>query len=145
MTASCQVDFYVLTGAAQSAERLVCRLAMMAWEQGHRVSVRTENEQAAAALDELMWDNPPGRFLPHGTGTDDSTSPVIIGPQQQDIPADRDLIINLAASAVPEPQRFRRLLEIVPPDAEQRDASRTKFRQYREQGMDPAHHTIGKS
>ena len=38
MAASCQVDFYVLTNPDQSAERLACQLAMMAWEQGHRVS-----------------------------------------------------------------------------------------------------------
>lgn len=145
MSTPCQVDFYVLAGRAQSAQRLACRLAMMAWEQGYRVSVRTDNDQAAQELDELMWDHPPGRFLPHGTGADGAASPVSIGTLQQDIPADREVIINLAASAVPEPARFKRLLEIVPPDASQRDASRMKFRQYRDQGLDPAHHTIGKS
>lgn len=145
MDASCQVDFYVLASASQSADRLACRLAMMAWEQGHRVSVRTESTAEASALDELMWDYPPGRFLPHGTNADDETDPVTISASQQDIPADRDVVINLAASAIPDPLRFKRLLEIVPPDAAQRDASRRKFRQYREQGLEPAHHTIGQS
>ena len=35
MAAPCQVDFYVLQDGAQSADRLACRLALMAWEQGH--------------------------------------------------------------------------------------------------------------
>ena len=145
MAAPCQVDFYVLAGAAQSAQRLACRQAMKAWDQGFMVSVRTEDDRQAKALDELMWDYPPGRFLPPGAGSEGAASPVNIGTDQQDIPADRDVIINLAASAVPEPARFRRLLEIVPSEAAQRDASRNKYRQYREQGLDPAHHTIGKS
>ena len=118
---------------------------MMAWEQGHRVSVRTQTEPEARALDELMWDSPAGRFLPHGTGQAGENSPVFITDSGKDIPAGRDLIINLASTAVPEPERFRRLLEIVPPQADQRTASREKFRQYRDQGLEPAHHAIGKS
>ena len=38
---------------------------------------------------------------------------------------------------VPEPARFRRLLEIVPANPEQREASREKYRAYREQGLSP--------
>jgi len=145
MTASPQVDFYVLAGVSPSAEGLACRLAMMAWEQGHRVAVRTESDAEALTLDELMWDQPPGRFLPHGIGTDGAESPVSIGSREQEIPTDRGVIINLAATAVPDPGRFTRLLEIVPPDSGQRHASRLKYRQYRDLGLDPAHHTIGKS
>jgi DNA polymerase-3 subunit chi len=118
---------------------------MMAWEQGHRVSVRTQTEPEARALDELMWDSPAGRFLPHGTGQAGENSPVCIADSGEDIPDGRDVIINLASTAVPEPARFRRLLEIVPPQADQRTASREKFRQYRDQGLEPAHHAIGKS
>ena len=145
MTAPCQVDFYVLESEAQSASKFACRLAIMAWEQGFRVSVRTQTEPEARALDELMWDSPAGRFLPHGTGQTGLDSPVCIADCAQDVPAGRDVVINLASSAVPEPERFRRLLEIVPPRADQRTASREKFRQYRNQGLEPAHHAIGKS
>ena len=95
-----------------------------AWEQGHRVSVRTQTEPEARALDELMWDSPAGRFLPHGTGQAGENSAVCIADSGEDIPDGRDVIINLASTAVPEPARFRRLLEIVPPQPEQRMASR---------------------
>jgi DNA polymerase-3 subunit chi len=66
MSDHCQVDFYVLASTGQTAERFACRLAMMAWEQGHCVLVLTGTESAAQSLDEIMWDFPPGRFLPHG-------------------------------------------------------------------------------
>mgnify|MGYP000281859970 CR=1 FL=1 len=72
MSTACQVDFYVLARTTQSAEQLACRLAMMAWEQGHRVAVCTASDPDARRLDELMWDDPPGRFLPHATGADET-------------------------------------------------------------------------
>ncbi len=144
MNASCQVDFYVLARPDQSAERLACRLAMMAWEQGHHVAVLTADEKDADALDEIMWDYPPGRFLPHSRGQADSETPVSIDTCAAEIPADRDVVINLADSAVPEPGRFKRLLEIVPGVEQKRLASRQKFREYRNLGLSPASHTIGK-
>lgn len=143
MTASCQVDFYVLARASQSAEQLVCRLAMMAWEQGHQIAVCTADDTAARRLDELMWDQPPGRFLPHGMAAESEHTPVSIVAGNQSIPEGRSLVINLCASAVPEPERFGRLCEIVPADAAHREASRKKFRTYRNGGLEPAHHTIG--
>ena len=75
MASGCQVDFYVLSGETPSPEQLACRLAMMAWEQGHRVSVRTESGQEVRALDELMWEIPSGRFLPHEVLDKNSAGP----------------------------------------------------------------------
>lgn len=145
MSDRCQIDFYVLASARHSAERLSCRLSMKAWEQGHRVLVRVRDEAHAAALDELMWDDPPGRFLPHAAGVIDERSPVCILPAAEPMPDGRDLLINLTAEPVPDPGRFRRLLEIVPADAEQRSASREKYKAYRELGLEPSTHTIGKN
>jgi len=143
MPGACQVDFYVLSSPQQSAERLACKLAMMAWEQGHRVTVLTVDKNDADSLDEIMWDYPPGRFLPHCVGQADSETPVNIELSAEDIPADRDVVINLADSAIPEPERFKRLLEIVPGAEQKRLASRQKFREYRKLGLNPASHTIG--
>ena len=144
MSTACQVDFYVLARATQSAEQLACRLAMMAWEQGHRVAVCAGDRAAAARLDELMWEEPPGRFLPHATGADDGTAPVQVLAGNRDIAPHRDLVINLCPEAVPDPGRFARLCEIVPFDPAQRDASRVKFRAYRDGGLSPEHHDMGR-
>jgi len=144
MTGSCQVDFYVLGEGALTPEQLACRLALMAWEQGHRIVVLTETADLANKLDDLMWDYPAGRFLPHSTEAGDTRAPVIIGQSDMPIPGDSEIIINLTGSAIAEPDRFKRLLEIVPGSPAQRTASRHKFRSYREQGLDPASHPIGK-
>jgi len=144
MGSACQVDFYVLASPAQSAHQLVCRLAMMAWEQGHRVAVVATDQDEAKSLDETMWDFPAGRFLPHQRGTTPANTPISIDVSGMDIPPDRDVVINLADTAVPEPARFSRLLEIVPGAEQKRLASREKFREYRKLGLSPASHTIGK-
>jgi DNA polymerase-3 subunit chi len=142
MAESCQVDFYVLANSGQSAERFACQLAMMAWEQGHRVAVLTENETAARALDEIMWDYPAGRFLPHAVNATDSETPVSIIVSAADIEKGRDVLINLADSPIDTPGRFERLLEIVPAADQKRLASREKFRTYRELGLEPASHKM---
>jgi DNA polymerase-3 subunit chi len=142
MAAACQVDFYVLMESAPSAGHLACRLCLKAWEEGHRVAVLAPSERDARLLDELMWDFPAGRFLPHDLGTERATAPISIVSTPDSIPQDRDLVVNLSAEALPEPGRFRRVLEIVPADQSLRDSSRNKFRHYRSLGLEPNHHQM---
>ena len=144
MENSCQVDFYLLENSSLDAPQLACRLALMAWERGHRVSVLTENKNDAESIDELMWKWPCNRFLPHQRlrQGEAGTAPVTIGALQN--LKDADVVINLCTQPVPEPGRFNRLLEIVPQRPEDRLASRQKFRTYRQLGIEPATHKIGK-
>jgi DNA polymerase-3 subunit chi len=148
----CQVDFYVLAESSPPAEQLACRLSLMAWEQGHRVSVLAPDENTARSVDELMWDYPPARFLPHergapglvaaGQGVAGRGAPVSIVLSADQLGADRDVVVNLGGEAVPEPGRFHRLLEIVPAEPHLREASRDKFRYYRKLGLQPTKHDI---
>jgi len=142
VSATCQVDFYVLGASAPSAGHLACRLCLRAWEQGHRVSVLASDEQDAHRLDRLMWEFPAGRFLPHEVGEADSAVPVAIIYEPKSLAADRHVIVNLSPGAIPEPARFERLLEIVPADSALRESSRDKFRVYRSQGLKPNHHQM---
>ena len=143
MDQACQVDFYVLARPTQSAGELACKLAMKAWEQGHRVLVRVENDEEARRLDEQMWDCPAGRFLPHGRGAAAANAPVGIETADGGAAGERDLLINLCTEAVTDVERFRRVLEIVPAEPGQRDASREKFRNYRALGLSPETHPMG--
>ena len=144
MAESCQVDFYVLGSQNQTAGQLACRLAMMAWEQGHRITVLADNPVEVQKLDELMWEYPVGRFLPHSTDIGDTSVPIRICTTEMTSAINCEVLINLTNRAVPEPERFKRLLEIVPCSESQRTASRQKFLSYRRQGLQPANHTIGK-
>lgn len=142
--ADCQVAFYIIARPTQSAEQVACILAMKAWAQGHRIVVCAPTEQAVRGLDEMMWDQPPGRFLPHETN-DDSEAPVLIRLGNTGIPEGRNLVINLCIEPVPDPERFNRLCEVVPAQAEQRTASRDKYRAYRENRLSLETHEIGKN
>lgn len=140
--AACRVDFYVLESTSQSAETLACRLAMMSWEQGLRSIVLVPDEAAARRLDELMWEQPRGRFLPHEQVAQGNAAPVTIATPQLLGGAGGSLLINLTAQPVPEPGNYSRLLEFAPADEAGRSAARRKFAAYRKQGLEPASHAM---
>jgi DNA polymerase-3 subunit chi len=140
----CQVDFYVLGDAALAPEGLACRLAAMAWERGHAVTLVTADARAAEAMDERLWSSPPGRFLPHEISEDARATRAPIRICTAGALDEGEVVINLCPQPVPEPGRFARLLEFVPFEAAERAASRARFTAYRKAGLNPATHTISK-
>jgi len=141
---SCQVDFYLLGESSPGAAKLACRLALMALERKQEIFIITASEASSEQLDELMWQYPEGRFIPHARtgGQDSAKAPVNIGMLSSLNPA--DVVINLCPEAVPQPERFNRVLEIVPYDDNEKEASRVKFRIYRNLGLNPQTHEISK-
>jgi len=91
-----------------------------------------------------MWQYPGERFLPHAHAGDKDAgkAPVLIGLLTDLKPA--DVVINLCPEAVPQPEAFKRVLEIVPYAEEERKASRVKYKTYRNQGLKPRTHEINK-
>lgn len=94
-------------------------------------------------LDELMWSIPRERFLPHQSAGQPSDAPVVLGTRADLDHCSAEVIINLDTKAIPRPERFRRLLELVPANDVDRQASRLKFRAYKEQGLEPVSHPMG--
>lgn len=134
---ACQVDFYVLAAAGVKPVEVACTLTLTMLERDQRVFLVTETEQSARQLDELLWQYPEGRFLPHAlAGSADASRAMInIGTLSTLNPV--DVVINLCPEAIPQPERFSRILEIVPFADESRETSRMKFRTYREDGLTP--------
>jgi len=141
---SCQVDFYLLGQSSPGANKLACRLALMALERKQKIFIITPSEDSSEQLDELMWQYPKGRFVPHArVGDPDAVkAPVSIGGLSDLNPV--DVVINLCPGAIPQPERFNRVLEIVPYADDEREASRVKYRIYRNLGLDPRTHEINK-
>jgi DNA polymerase-3 subunit chi len=141
---ACQVDFYLLGEASPGADKLACRLALMALEHNQKVFIIAPSEASAGRLDELMWQYPEGRFVPHArSGAEDSArAPVNIGTLTTLKAA--EVVINLCPEPVPRPMTFSRVLEIVPAAEDERQASRVKYRNYRNQGLVPRTHEINK-
>jgi len=137
----CQIDFYVLEDESLSPDMLVCRLALMAWKQGNRVLILAEDQEHAKQLDTALWEKPEGRYLPHKLIQQPGSAPVNIGTQYELNDHAAEVLINLTGEAVSSPGRFQRLLELVPFDNAQREASRNKFRTYRNLGLKPESHS----
>ena len=154
-----RVDFYILADVDDLARtRFACRLAHRAVAAGQRVHIRAE-EAVAGELDELLWDYPPGRFLPHARVAAANQEPVRIGAADE-APAEANVLVNLAADipdyllgqgsahpakateqrAATPPPRFERVAEVVL--ARDRRVGRGKYRRYRERGYALFHHEL---
>ena len=63
-----QVTFYLMSeqddAQASAVERLACSLAAESWGAGH-LYLFCDDEAQALRLDELLWQLPPERFVPH--------------------------------------------------------------------------------
>ncbi len=135
-----RIDFYILADVDEMARRrFTCRLAGRAVASGKRVHVRV-GADAVADVDQLLWDYPPDRFLPHATVAAASRDePVIIAVDDEE-PIHDGLLINLGADVASFFPRFERVSEIVL--ATQRAASRDKYRHYRDRGYPLFHHEL---
>jgi DNA polymerase-3 subunit chi len=133
----CQVDFYLLGQSSPETTKFACDLALMTSERNQKTFVITQTKAESEQLDKLMWHYPAGRFLPHARADDQESGkvPVIIGLLSDLYPI--DVVINLCAEAVPQPERFSRILEFVPYADDEKQASRVKFTIYRDQGLKP--------
>jgi len=137
---TCEVDFYLLGQSSPGVNHVACDLALMSAERSQRVFVITSTKEFTRQLDDLMWVYPEGRFLPHASAGDEDAhkAPVVIGGLS-DLNT-TDVVINLCPKAVPQPERFKRVLEIVPFADNEKKASREKFKSYRNLGLLPGTH-----
>jgi DNA polymerase-3 subunit chi len=143
-TETCQVDFYLLGGPSLRADVIACQLAMMAWERKQKIFIITATDASSEQLDELMWQYPEGRFLPHAETSDPNSAKTAVNIGTLSGLKPTDVVINLCPEAVPQPERFSRVLEIVPHAEGDREASRVKFKIYRKLGLVPRMQEINK-
>ncbi len=136
-----RVDFYILQDVDRHAAwRFACRLAVKALAGGHSVHVHVDDEPAAAEIDELLWNYPEHRFLPHGLQDTAAgrNAPVVVGWQP---PADPEgVLVNLSGAIPTFFARFPRVAEIVV--GENRDAGRDRYKFYRDRGFPLFHHEL---
>ncbi len=136
-----RVDFYLLQDMDEAAlYRFAARLASKALSAGKRVHMHTSGAAQSATLDELLWQYPQQRFLPHALldAQGVASAPISIGntnPNDQD-----DVLINLDNQAPSFFGRFDRVVEIVL--GNQREAGRQRYKAYRDQGYPLDHHKM---
>jgi DNA polymerase III subunit chi len=141
-----KVDFYLLADTEPRARlRTACRLTEKAFDQGHRVVVRTSGAAETAELDELLWTFSDRSFVPHSVWPCDADlateTPVLIG--SGDLPdSHRDVLVNLGEDAPSGFADFARVLEVVGADDASKAQARSRWRRYRESGAIPESHNL---
>ncbi len=139
-----RVDFYLLQGTnLQGIQQFCCRITEKAWKPGTSVFIRTENEQQARQLDNLMWTYSDGSFLPHAmeNNTQEPEAPIIIGSKTE--PASTvDLMINLASDIPEHCNHYSRIVEIINQDETIRKQGRLRYSQYDKNKHPLNHHNI---
>ena len=130
------VSFYVLTSdEAPAIDHTACRLAARAFDEGLRTLILVNDESAASHLDDLLWEQPDNRFIPHSRVSAASTVEVRTWiATESDEAHDAQLLINLTHGKPDKLDSYDRIFEIVAKT--NTEESRDKYRFYRSQGCE---------
>jgi DNA polymerase-3 subunit chi len=139
------VTFYLLPDEASPAQLtdglsravtvLACQLTTARFRQNQTLFLLTQTQTQAEQLDEMLWQQDPNSFVPHGL-SDEATvtqAPVEIGtgmPKRS-----RQVLINLADSIPAFANRFAQIIDFVPSDESQKQQARDRYKQYRALGF----------
>ncbi len=131
-----RVDFYEMSGRFTDPLFVAGVLIGRAWPAAKRIAVVAE-AGVLAKLDERLWQEPEGRFLPHAVGR--SKAPIQL---LEDAPDEADILINLDTAAPLPGGRFDRILEIVPPDESLKQQLRERWMAWKGRGAELKHHVL---
>ncbi len=139
-----RVSFYLLQAEAANRDGFVCRLLERIHAQGQNVYVHLPDATAQTQLNEKLWTFKPDSFVPHDLEVQDNTSAIVIGAGAA-LPAQRDVLLNLAAAELTPPDffsSFARTLEVVAGSAQDKAAARARYSFYRDRGYALETHSI---
>tara|TARA_B100000686_G_C16232836_1_gene685751 strand:- start:124 stop:555 length:432 start_codon:yes stop_codon:yes gene_type:complete len=140
---ACRVDFYVqVAGTSQGHLTLACRVTEKAYQAGHRIYLRCQNEDQANQMDALLWTFSQSSFVPHQLSTSGRSDALVTIGHARPSNKDAQVVVSLADAPVTDFDEFARVAEIVGGESAQRDSGRKRFRFYRDQGLDPVTHEI---
>lgn len=137
-----QIDFYIVDDSAADAWlRYACRLVEKAYTLGMHVHIHTPNERLTMQMDELLWVFRDRSFIPHQQAcTENELCAVTLNHDQ--LPAQRELLVNLTPDAPDFYHQFERIIEVVGADNNMKQAARDRFRFYKDKGETPTHHQV---
>lgn len=135
-----RIDFYL---NATSKLQIACKIASKAIGQNARVLILAPDDQIAREIDRLMWTAPATGFLPHCQVNDPlaAETPILIS-RSSDFMLHDDVLLNLGDKPPELFSRFKRLIEIVSCNEDDKLAARARFRFYKDRGYDLRHHNL---
>jgi DNA polymerase-3 subunit chi len=142
------ISFYTLKDAGGVARlRQACLLTEQAYLAGERVLLWLDGTEQMTRIDDLLWTIGDRSFVPHEPLAADPSrceAPVQLhaGPISDDVAAAFTTLVTLRQSPEPVSLRFAKVIEVVDAEEACRNAARTRFRWYREQGATPQHFEV---
>lgn len=132
-----RVIFYSNISDKQAALMLLVRKALA---KKHLITLYTENEQAAKAYSDVLWQQDAMSFLPNVLASDAliNETPVVIDWQDNQLCQD-DILVNLTQRQLTVFSRFRQLIELVGLDEQDKALARERFKFYRDRGYEIKH------
>ena len=138
---STRASFYLLESDRLNRFKVACQLAVKAWENGQPVAIVAGSAGDAATIDDLLWNIPPDRFIPHNITKPGKHrfSPIVIGVDDSEATR-ADVTINLSED--PIRHSGSRILEIVSAAQDTKKRSRKKYAHYRQLGYQLETHKL---
>jgi len=133
-----RIDFYISPESQELARyQLACKLTEKAYKLGNKVYIHTESSEQAGQIDDLLWTFRDGSFIPHHACSQDSqkSAPVLIG-YNKEVPAEADIMINLAQDIPDFFSQFERVAELVNENPDARARARERYKFYRDRGYE---------
>ena len=139
-----RIDFYVLEANATDGRfRLACKIIDRAYRSGYSVYLWTRDDQESGLLDDLLWSFSQTSFIPHvrNNGNAGPTAPVCIDhhPPQSGV---AEVVVSVADQPVEDYSNFVRIAEVVGFDEIEKRSGRSRFKFYRNQGLELETHRI---
>jgi DNA polymerase III subunit chi len=129
------VVFYALAEGQQAHER-ACELIADAYSQRQRCRVLCASQQQAEDVDELLWQFPAFRFIPHnmfGEGPSSGT-PVEICWQHEQL-AKCHVVVNLSDDLLHNPHQYLFIYDFVPAEENAKKQARLRYKHYQQAGF----------
>jgi DNA polymerase-3 subunit chi len=136
------VLFYVLASSdARSRELFLIKLLSKALKQQRQIDVRFAQQQDAQRFDQTLWATPAHGYFPHAV-EHQFAAPIQLFGEQIQRPC-HDVLINLHPDFYDGFDQYQRTIEVLDQSVELIEKGRLRWRQYKQQGIEPTLHKLG--
>lgn len=133
-----EVWFYLLADANLNTKTaFIAKFCDTAYRRQRETVILCQDLASASQLDVAIWGYKPESFIPHSI---DHACPAPLQLITHGLPPQGDLLLNLTDSLLTV-TGYQRIVEIINPDS--REASRSRWRHYQQQGLSPELKPIG--
>tara|TARA_R110002060_G_scaffold77710_1_gene89520 strand:+ start:567 stop:1037 length:471 start_codon:yes stop_codon:yes gene_type:complete len=136
-----KVTFYLLEREAEATSQqpahlaLACQLAAQCFSNKQRCVVMCQSQAQAEQFDELLWQLPNDRFVPHNlTGEGPQAGTPVEICWQRPSQFNKPVLINLADNMPDFHSKFSRIFDFVPAADALKQQARERYKHYRAAG-----------